>query len=550
LSGSVPNHISSFTNLLYLNLQENNFNGPLPTEIGELSKLWELNLGSNQISGAIPSSISGLVSLKTLHLCRNSLVGSIPDSITSLGNLTRLVLEHNNLSGQLPTEIGRLTSLLWLHLSHNRLCGGIPDSVRSLERLRTLDLSHNQLSGEIPPGICMLSRLIRLQLNNNCLGGPIHPDIGALTKLELLDLSGNHLEGDLPDCFRTWSANKAMIPLRWERALDELNFYRKLLQMDPLTTMDAFELSSEIAVDEPALCLGSVTRSASFEAMPPEILDRIVQFVDSDSILPLCHALPYYKYISTAMVNFAHRFPEEKYTPSKLWPDMHLPIHQSYMSEATDFPIQHLHAVGTYARIISKNSGNVHVPCSQHVLNYLGALPDVLSLCPGDSNYRSSVWVDFLRGLADSNKQIRSCEVDGDSGVSDNEYDEVAEQMMRLQIQSLIFRDDFFPPIAILDALPFIKGLSYFATDVPGDCDENDFLSRCVDLKEIEFLRLLGEEPVGQADYILQLIEGSRIQKVWCEKPSPKRYKKESKALQIITSVSRAWLAQGKQWCY
>ncbi|KAJ3231974.1 hypothetical protein HDU78_007421 [Chytriomyces hyalinus] len=155
-----------------------------------------------------------------------------------------------------------------------------------------------------------------------------------------------------------------------QKALDELNFYRKLLQMDPLTSMDAFELSSEIAVDEHALCPGSITRPAAFETMPPEILDRIAQFVDSDSILPLCHALPYYKYISTAMFNFAHRFPEEKYTPSKLWPDMHFP--GSYIpGKYPEFPIQHLHAVGTYARIISKNSGNVHVPCSQHVLNYL-----------------------------------------------------------------------------------------------------------------------------------------------------------------------------------
>ncbi|KAJ3240613.1 hypothetical protein HDU77_011108 [Chytriomyces hyalinus] len=303
--------------------------------------------------------------------------------------------------------------------------------------------------------------------------------------------------------------------------------------MDPLTSVDAFELSSEIAVDEPALCPGSITRPAAFETMPPEILDRIAQFVDSDSILPLCHAMPYYKYISTAMFNFAHRFPFENYTPSKLWPDMHLPIILDEESETTLFPIQHLHAAGTYTRIISKHGGVVQVPCSQDVLYHLGALPDLLSLRPGDSGALAK----FLRGLADSNKQIRSCEVDADFVV---EYDEIVEQMMRLQIQSLIWRTDSFPP-EILDALPFIKGLSYFATDFPGDCDENYFLSRCMDLKEIEFLRLLdpsilGHEPVCRADYILQLIKGSRIQKVWCEKPSPNRYEKESKALEIITS--------------
>ncbi|KAJ3225758.1 hypothetical protein HDU78_010569 [Chytriomyces hyalinus] len=110
-------------------------------------------------------------------------------------------------------------------------------------------------------------------------------------------------------------------------ALDELNFYRKLLQMDPLAGLD--EPSADLAIVKPAPFLGSITRSAAFETMPPEILNRIVQFVDSESILPLCHSIPYYKYISTAMFDFAHRFPFEAYKPSKLWPEMHLPKYQT-----------------------------------------------------------------------------------------------------------------------------------------------------------------------------------------------------------------------------
>ncbi|KAJ3215199.1 hypothetical protein HDU81_001480, partial [Chytriomyces hyalinus] len=158
--------------------------------------------------------------------------------------------------------------------------------------------------------------------------------------------------------------------------LDELNFYRKLLQMDPFATMDAFDVFTDNAEAQTASCLRSITRSASLETMAPEVLDRIVQFVDDRSILPLRHAMPYYKYISTAMYDFAHRFPHECYTPLQLWPDKHFPMIQNAGSKKTDFPIQHMHAVGVYARIISKHGGNFHVPCSKYVLNYLGALPD------------------------------------------------------------------------------------------------------------------------------------------------------------------------------
>ncbi|KAI8835378.1 hypothetical protein BJ741DRAFT_607795, partial [Chytriomyces cf. hyalinus JEL632] len=318
-----------------------------------------------------------------------------------------------------------------------------------------------------------------------------------------------------------------------QRALYELNFYRKLLQMDPLTRMDAFESSKDLAIVKPVSCERSITRSVAFETMPPEILDRIAQFVDGKSILPLCHALPYYKYISAAMFDFKIRFVGEMYKPSKLWPDMHFPMLGGTHSEITEFPIQHMHAAGVYARIVSKHGGNIHVPCSTNVVNYIGALPDVVSVHPGN-DFSSSGWGDLLSGLADANKQIRSCIMDAGGGY-DN-WDEVGRQLTRLQIQTLIWRDEFFPLEVVQDALPFIKGLSYFATDVPGDCGENDFLSRCEDLKEIEFLRLLSEEPVGQADCILQLTEGSRIQKVWCEKPRPNNYEEDSKTLEIITS--------------
>ncbi|KAJ3384485.1 hypothetical protein HDU80_000933, partial [Chytriomyces hyalinus] len=116
--------------------------------------------------------------------------------------------------------------------------------------------------------------------------------------------------------------------------------------MDPLTCMHAFDLSTNDENAQPASCLGFITLSASLEIMPPEVLDRIVRFVDGKSILPLCHSMPYYRYISAAMFDFAHRFPYELYTPLELWPDMYFPMFWNPGPKITVFPIQHMHVAG------------------------------------------------------------------------------------------------------------------------------------------------------------------------------------------------------------
>ncbi|KAJ3231684.1 hypothetical protein HDU81_003572 [Chytriomyces hyalinus] len=294
---------------------------------------------------------------------------------------------------------------------------------------------------------------------------------------------------------------------------------------------------------EPAPCQRSVTRSAALETLPPEVLDCIAQFVDADSIIPLCHSLPYYKYISTAMLDFAQRFPLEYYTPSELWQDLYLPIIQNTTSKMTDFPIQHMHATGVYSRIVSKHGGNIHVPCSTNVLSYLGALPDVLSVHPGD-NRTSSGWAEFLREVADANKQIRSCTLDADSAF--NDWSDVAKQLTRLQIHSLIWKDEGNLAVEIQQAFPSISGLYHLEVQLPDDVSEDGILSRCVDLKEISFTQLLHDGSAGVVDDILRQIKGSRIQKVWCETPSPVSYRADMEALETISSqfLKHGWYKQ------
>ncbi|TPX54850.1 hypothetical protein CcCBS67573_g09525 [Chytriomyces confervae] len=323
-----------------------------------------------------------------------------------------------------------------------------------------------------------------------------------------------------------------------QRALGKLNFYRKLLQLHPLTSMDAFRTSRI----QPTSCIGSINRSASFETMPPEILNRIVQYVDSKSILPLCHSLPYYKYISRAMFDFARPFPNERYTPSELWPDMQLPIFQNEESETTEFPIKHLQAAKVYSRIISKHCGNVHVPCSKNALNYLDALPDAVFVCPGDDSSPSG-WTKFLHGLADANKQIISCTVI----VSSDYYNwcEVAHQLKRLQVPALIWNDEDYFPTGIEEALPFISGLKYLEVYSPREMPNGTSLSRCLDLEEISFSQLLYEDTEDLVEGILEEIKGSRIRKVSCKIPATTKHYGPATFLKALKTISSDFLKHG-----
>ncbi|KAI8820902.1 hypothetical protein BJ741DRAFT_637942 [Chytriomyces cf. hyalinus JEL632] len=332
-----------------------------------------------------------------------------------------------------------------------------------------------------------------------------------------------------------------------QRALDEINMYRKLLRMEPLTSM--YKLYTDDAKAQPAPFLGSITRSAAIETMPPEVLDRIIQYVDVESIVSLCHAVPYYKYISAAMFEFGKQFPNEWYR--SLWPDVDFDE-----SAVIDFPIQQLRAAKAYLRIVVKYGGTVSIHSSMNLPKYIGALPDVLSVYPGDSR-SCSVWAKFLCELADANKRIRTCVLTRfyytgkapftkSSDHSDKDWTQAAKQLTRLRIRSLIVRYNL--PDKVQEALPFISGLSYLEVDDPTDLHENNGLSRCLNLTEISFVRAPRSDWVG---CILRRIKGSRIQKVWCNRPY-----QDSEVLEPISSefLRHGWHMKGRaadnKWCF
>ncbi|XP_002453322.1 tyrosine-sulfated glycopeptide receptor 1 [Sorghum bicolor] len=243
-------HIAKLTNLVILDLGENNFSGKVPDSIVQLKKLQELHLGYNSMSGELPSTLSNctdltnidlksnnfsgeltkvnfsnLPNLKMLDLMRNNFSGKIPESIYSCYKLAALRLSYNNFRGQLSKGLGNLKSLSFLSLASNNFTNlanalqilkssknlttlliGLnfmnetmpDDSIAGFENLQVLGIENCLLLGKVPLWISKIVKLEALSLQGNQLSGPIPTWINTLNYLFYLDLSNNSLTGDIP----------------------------------------------------------------------------------------------------------------------------------------------------------------------------------------------------------------------------------------------------------------------------------------------------------------------------------------------------------------
>ncbi|GER55588.1 receptor-like protein [Striga asiatica] len=201
----IPRWIFQLSNLIYLDLAHNSFNGPIPT-MTNTTKLQHIDLTSNYFNSSIPQWLYSCKHLEYVSLANNYLLrDGISNSIANLTSLNTLDLNRNELSGRIPREIANLCNIQTLSLSDNKLGGELTDSFGKnmsdcfLESLEFLDMSSNQLSGQLPNQFGEFTRLWLLGLSKNSLSGVIPNEIGNLISLVRLDLGSNKLMGNLPE---------------------------------------------------------------------------------------------------------------------------------------------------------------------------------------------------------------------------------------------------------------------------------------------------------------------------------------------------------------
>ncbi|XP_040933569.1 receptor-like protein 33 [Gossypium hirsutum] len=240
--GNIPDFCVNENNMLStLNLNDNDFDGPLPTSLANCLLLEVLILGNNKINDTFPYSLGNLPSLQVLVLRSNNFHGQVinPDNQSYFSSLRILDLSHNNFSGYLPTTFFKslegmmgladvdmaymgdrfqyytdsmvltmkgedivleriLTIFAAIDMSSNKFEGTIPETVGNLISLQVLNFSHNHLTGHIPSSWENLVALESLDLSCNKLVGEIPSELAGLNFLEVLNLSENQLVGLIP----------------------------------------------------------------------------------------------------------------------------------------------------------------------------------------------------------------------------------------------------------------------------------------------------------------------------------------------------------------
>ncbi|KAJ1263719.1 hypothetical protein BS78_09G207700 [Paspalum vaginatum] len=195
LTGPIPASLASCPTLIWLQVQDNQLSGEVPAALWTVPKLLTMSLQNNgQLGGSLPANLYW--NLSRLYIDNNRFTGRIPASAT---RLQKFHASNNLFSGEIPAAFAAGMPLLQeLDLSANQLSGAIPESIASLSGVSQMNFSHNQLTGGIPAGLGSMPVLTLLDLSSNQLSGAIPPSLGSV-RFTQLNLSSNQLTGEVPD---------------------------------------------------------------------------------------------------------------------------------------------------------------------------------------------------------------------------------------------------------------------------------------------------------------------------------------------------------------
>ncbi|KAF3622376.1 hypothetical protein FXO38_31320 [Capsicum annuum] len=213
LDGAIPSSVFSLPSLSVLDLKDNHFSGQL-RDFRYNSALVYIDISENQLQGPLPMSIQNLVSLlhylnlshnmltsidllpflpiNTIDLRSNFLQGTLPDVLPL--SLELFFMSNGNRTGEIPSSVCNLTSLRVLDLARNNLKGAIPQCLGNMnDQLVVLDMQHNSLSWNLQTTFSSGSQLKSFNLHGNNLEGKIPTSLANCKQLEVLDLRNNNL---------------------------------------------------------------------------------------------------------------------------------------------------------------------------------------------------------------------------------------------------------------------------------------------------------------------------------------------------------------------
>lgn len=282
LSGEFPTFLSKCQELIFLDLSYNQFSEVLPTWIGDqLPSLALLSLRSNLFSGHIPQQLGKMKKLQYLDLASNSMSGTIPQT---LGDLAAMAISPQD-DGSLADIVdfgmssGNTDLVTYTDSSLVTIKGQQLEFATGTMYLVNLDLSGNTFTGHIPEEIGKLAALKNLNLSWNHVSGVMPDSVGKLHSLESLDLSQNQLSGEIPASLSDLTS------------LAHLNLsYNCLTGKIPSgNQLQTLNDQASIYIGNPGLCGPPLTNSCSKVNLTPSAPLESREFSDSVSFfLAMC----------------------------------------------------------------------------------------------------------------------------------------------------------------------------------------------------------------------------------------------------------------------
>uniref|UniRef100_A0A5B7BC81 Putative LRR-family protein n=1 Tax=Davidia involucrata TaxID=16924 RepID=A0A5B7BC81_DAVIN len=195
-------NLNRFINFLrdvaIFHVNSNNFSGHITPSISKLRYFYELDVSNNGFGGTFPSSVLTATNLTFLDLRFNSYNGPLNRGVFNL-DVNILFINNNNFAQTIPSNFGN-TKALYITLANNKFTGSIPLSIgRTSKTLIEVLFLGNQLSGCLPYEIGFLNKATVFDVGSNQLTGPIPQSFGCLVKMQLLSLAHNKFYGAIPE---------------------------------------------------------------------------------------------------------------------------------------------------------------------------------------------------------------------------------------------------------------------------------------------------------------------------------------------------------------
>ncbi|XVF81443.1 hypothetical protein PTKIN_Ptkin15bG0155400 [Pterospermum kingtungense] len=199
--------IFSMTNLRFLNIESNKFQGSIPIPP---PSIFSYSVSNNSLTGEFSPLLCNMSSLAFLDLSNNNLSGTLPQCLANLSeSLVVLNLRNNHFVGSIPQLCMKGSQLRMIDFNQNQFQGHLPRSLATCDMVEILDMGNNQLNDTFPFWLGKLPELRILVLRRNQFHGTMQEQSGnfEFPKLQIVDLSFNRFTGNLSSQqFRNWIA--------------------------------------------------------------------------------------------------------------------------------------------------------------------------------------------------------------------------------------------------------------------------------------------------------------------------------------------------------